>query len=149
VIDRVNKWPLVLSYLGTSFSLFTLVGFADPARVAEMFRPPFVQAALFCACFMLTDPPTSPGRYAEQVAIGLLVGAATCAAQLLGAGQAYLLLGLLVGNAVLAGRRWMIDVRRAKWRDAASPRQGSRPVVAPPELRGGSALDCANAAARR
>jgi Na+-translocating ferredoxin:NAD+ oxidoreductase RnfD subunit len=105
VVDRVNKFPLVLSYLGVSFGLFTAIAFADPVRVAEMFRAPFVQATLFCACFMLTDPPTSPGRYAEQVIVGALVAASTCSAQMLGAGQAYLLIGLLVGNVVLAVRR--------------------------------------------
>jgi Na+-translocating ferredoxin:NAD+ oxidoreductase RnfD subunit len=105
VVDRVNKFPLVLSFLGIYFGLFTLVAFLDPMRVSEMFRTPFVQAALFLAFFMLTDPPTSPSRYTDQVWIGALVAAAGCVAQLLGAGQSFLLIGLLVGNLALALRR--------------------------------------------
>lgn len=112
IADRLNKFPLVLSFAAIYFGLFTLVGLADPARVAEMYRPPFINAALFFACFMLTDPPTSPGRYSQQIWVGGLIAIASCAAQLLGAGQAYLLLGLLVGNAALGLRRWARDATR-------------------------------------
>jgi Na+-translocating ferredoxin:NAD+ oxidoreductase RnfD subunit len=105
IVDRINKFPLVLSFVGVYFSVFTLAGVADPARVAEMFRAPFIQAALFLALFMLTDPPTSPGRYLDQVWVGALAAGTACAAQLLGLGQAYLLLGVLVGNAALAVQR--------------------------------------------
>jgi Na+-translocating ferredoxin:NAD+ oxidoreductase RnfD subunit len=67
-----------------------------------MFREPFVQAALFLAFFMLTDPPTSPNRYLDQIWFGLVAAVSAGVAQLLGAGQVYLLLGVLVPNAVLA-----------------------------------------------
>ena len=97
----------VLAFAATYFGLFTVVALPDPTAVAEMFRAPFVQAALFLALFMLTDPPTSPSRYWDQIAIGAVAAAVACAAQLLGAGQAYLLLGVLAGNLVLAARRWM------------------------------------------
>ena len=105
LVDRLNKLPLLIAFLGVYFGLFTAGAFADPLRVSEMFRPPFVQAALFLGLFMLTDPPTSPSRYADQVWIGALVAVACCLAQLLGAGQSYLLIGLLVGNVALAVRR--------------------------------------------
>jgi enediyne biosynthesis protein E5 len=105
VVDRINKFPLVLTFLGTYFGLFTLPALVEPSQVAEMFRTPFVQSALFLALFMLTDPPTSPARPGEQVWIGALVGGATVVAQLVGLGQAYLLVGLLVGNVALAARR--------------------------------------------
>jgi Na+-translocating ferredoxin:NAD+ oxidoreductase RnfD subunit len=107
VVDRINKFPLVLSFLGTYFGVFTLAAIRDPAAVAEMFRSPFVQSALFLALFMLTDPPTSPSRTRDQLWIGALAGISGCVAQLVGAGQAYLLIGLLVGNIALAGRRWL------------------------------------------
>lgn len=107
IVDRINKFPLVLSFAGVYFGLFTVIGLADPASVAEMFRAPFVQAALFLALFMLTDPPTSPSRYVDQVWVGVLAAVTACVGQLLGAGQAYLLLGVLVGNAALALRRWV------------------------------------------
>jgi Na+-translocating ferredoxin:NAD+ oxidoreductase RnfD subunit len=108
IVDRINKFPLVLSFLGATFALLTAVARTDPDPVnaAELLRTPFVQATLFLALFMLTDPPTAPSRYADQVAIGLLAAVAGVAAELLGAGQAYLLVGLLVGNVALAARRW-------------------------------------------
>ncbi len=67
-----------------------------------MFREPFLQAALFLAFFMLTDPPTSPNRYLDQVWFGALAAVSAGVAQLLGAGQVYLLVGILVPNAMLA-----------------------------------------------
>jgi hypothetical protein len=63
---------------------------------------------------MLTDPPTSPNRYGDQVWYGLLAALAAGAAQLLGAGQVFLLLGVLAANGVLA------IVRYARRRDTAS-----------------------------
>jgi Na+-transporting NADH:ubiquinone oxidoreductase subunit NqrB len=105
IVDRINKFPLVLTFAAVYFALFTVVGFAAPAAVAEMFRAPFVQASLFLGLFMLTDPPTSPARYTEQVWIGALVALTACVAQVVGAGQAYLLVGVLVGNGALAVSR--------------------------------------------
>lgn len=109
VVDRCNKFPLVLSFLGTYFSLFTLAAFgllpvsaASADTVAGVFRSPFTNAVLFLALFMLTDPPTSPSRYEDQVWIGVIVAALSCVAQLQGVGQAYLLVGLLAGNLALA-----------------------------------------------
>jgi Na+-translocating ferredoxin:NAD+ oxidoreductase RnfD subunit len=112
VVDRINKFPLVLSFAGTYFGLFTLAALINPSSVSEMFRPPFVQSALFLALFMLTDPPTSPSRYHDQIWIGALVGITSCVAQLAGAGQAYLLLGVLGGNVALAIRRCLNEARR-------------------------------------
>ena len=108
VVERVNRFPLVLTFAGLYFGLFTVVALVSPVRAAEMFRPPFIQSTIFFACFMLTDPPTSPGRYADQVWIGTLVALASVLSQLFGAGQAYLLVGLLVGNlrADLAAEEW-------------------------------------------
>jgi Na+-translocating ferredoxin:NAD+ oxidoreductase RnfD subunit len=112
VVDRINKFPLVLSFAGTYFGLFTLTALINPAAAAEMFRTPFVQSTLFLALFMLTDPPTSPSRYADQLWIGALVGMTSAVAQLVGAGQAYLLIGVLAGNVALAGRRWLTEAQR-------------------------------------
>ena len=114
IVDRVNKWPLVLTFAATYFGLFTIVAPFNPTVVAEMFRPPFIQTALFFACFMLTDPPTSPGRYLEQAWIGVLVAAVSCVAQLAGLGQAYVLVGILAGNAALAARRWLATPARGR-----------------------------------
>ena len=75
--------------------------------VTEMFRSPFVQSALFLALFMLTDPPTSPNRMGDQVVFGVVAALVAFGAQLLGAGQMYLLLGVLAANIWLAVRRWL------------------------------------------
>lgn len=106
VVDRLNKFPLILTFLGTYFAIFALVSMVDASTVAEMFRSPFVQSALFLAFFMLTDPPTSPNRVGEQVWFGIIAAVVACLSQLLGAGQIYLLIGVLVANAWLALRRW-------------------------------------------
>jgi len=105
LVERLNKFPLVLTFLATYFGLFTVVSVLHPALVAELFRAPFIQAALFLAFFMLTDPPTSPNQYGDQIWYGLLAAASACLAQLLGAGQVYLLIGVLVANIALAGVR--------------------------------------------
>src|SRR5579859_2141348 len=112
--DRLNKFPLMLAFLATYFGFFTLVSLGNPAGVAEMFREPFLQAALFLTFFMLTDPPTSPNRYGDQVWFGIVAALSAGIAQLFGAGQVYLLVGVLVSNAVLA------LVRYARRRAASS-----------------------------
>jgi Na+-translocating ferredoxin:NAD+ oxidoreductase RnfD subunit len=106
LIERLNKFPLVLTFLAVYFAFFTLASVSNPGAVAEMFREPFLQAALFLAFFMLTDPPTSPNRYLDQVWFGALAAVIAGVAQLLGAGQVYLLIGILVPNAVLAVVRY-------------------------------------------
>lgn len=101
VADRTYKFPMILTFLACYFGLLTIVGVNDAARVAEMFRSPFVNSALFLAFFMLTDPPTSPGRIEEQIWFGVLVALVSVGAQLAGLGQSFLLVGLLAGNAEL------------------------------------------------
>jgi len=100
--DRLNKFPLVLTFLAVYFGFFSIASMFNAHAVTEMFRDPFLQAALFLAFFMLTDPPTSPNRYVDQVWFGSLAALTAGVAQLLGAGQVYLMIGLLVPNAVLA-----------------------------------------------
>ena len=124
--DRLNKFPLVLSFLATYFGFFTLVSLGNPSGVAEMFREPFLQAALFLAFFMLTDPPTSPNRYGDQFWFGVLAALSAGAAQLLGAGQVFLLVGVLVSNAVLAAVRY--GRRRRAASDVPLPRSTQTPV---------------------
>ena len=102
IVDRLNKFTLVFSFLGSYFCFFALAGLSAPTQVSEIFRAPFLQAALFAAFFMLTDPPTSPIRAGQQLWVGMLDGAVCCASFLMGAGQAYLLWGVLAGNAAFA-----------------------------------------------
>ncbi|MHB8645313.1 MAG: RnfABCDGE type electron transport complex subunit D [Thermomicrobiales bacterium] len=106
IADRVNKLPMVLAFLGCYVLLFTLAAFiSGPARTAEIFRAPDINAALFFAFFMLTDPPTSPARYRDQVVFGLGVAVACCAIFLTIGALYFLPAGLLIGNGWEAWRR--------------------------------------------
>jgi len=106
ITDRVNKLPLVLSFLGVYFFLFTLTAFvADPQWVAEIFRPPDVEAALFFAFIILTDPPTSPAKYPDQVVCGTIVAAVSYLFFEWAGVVYYLLAGVLAGNLWEAWRR--------------------------------------------
>ena len=106
IADCVNKLPMVLAFLACYLLLFTLVAFfSDPARVAEIFRVPDINATLFFAFFMLTDPPTSPARYRDQVWFGLIVAIGSATLFLTFGALYYLPLGLLLGNAWEAWRR--------------------------------------------
>ena len=107
IVDRVNKIPLVLVFLGAYFLLFTLTAFLrDPAKVAEIFRAPDLHAALFFAFFILTDPPTSPMKYPDQLVCGVIVALVSYAIfEWVGAAY-YLLAGVLVGNIWEAWHRW-------------------------------------------
>jgi Na+-translocating ferredoxin:NAD+ oxidoreductase RnfD subunit len=113
ITDRVNKIPLVIAFLGTYYGLFTVTAFVgDPGRVAEIFVTPDLQAVLFFAFFILTDPPTSPVRYPDQIVCGALVAATSYGVfELVGAAY-YLLAGVLIGNVLEAwhrgGRRFRI-----------------------------------------
>jgi Na+-translocating ferredoxin:NAD+ oxidoreductase RnfD subunit len=106
ISDRVNKMPMVLTFLGTYYALFTATSFvADPGRVAEIFRAPDLHAVLFFAFFILTDPPTSPVKYRDQIICALIVAVVSYAVfEWLGAVY-YLLAGVLVGNVWEAWRR--------------------------------------------
>ena len=113
IADRVNKLPLVLVFLGAYFVLFTCTAFlGDPAKVAEVFRAPDLHAALFFAFFILTDPPTAPVKYRDQLICGAIVAlAGYLAFEWIGAAY-YLLAGVLVGNIWEAWHRWHIFSRR-------------------------------------
>lgn len=106
IADRVNKMPLVLAFLATYYLLFTVTAYvSDPGWVAEIYRAPDLQAALFFAFIILTDPPTSPTRYPDQIVCGVLVAAVSYSVfEWMGAVY-YLLAGVLVGNVWEAWRR--------------------------------------------
>ncbi len=104
--DRVNKMPMLIAFLGVYFALFTIAAFAgNPLPVAEIFRTPDADAAMYFAFFILTDPPTSPAKYRDQVICGAIV-AVTSFALFEAAGVVYYLLaGVLAGNVWEAWRR--------------------------------------------
>lgn len=106
IADRVNKMPLVLAFLGAFYLLFTVTAFVgDPGRVSEVFRTPDLEAALFFAFIILSDPPTSPTRYPDQIACGVIVAVVSYSVYEWAGAVYYLLAGVLVGNVWEAWRR--------------------------------------------
>ena len=94
------------------FSREYRTGAGEPRQVAEVFRTPDLQAVLFFAFFILTDPPTSLVKYPDQLVCGVIVGVASYAVfELVGAAY-YLLAGVLVGNVWEAWRRAHSRTRR-------------------------------------
>jgi Na+-translocating ferredoxin:NAD+ oxidoreductase RnfD subunit len=122
IANRVNKMPLVVAFLGIYYLLFTVAAFAgEPARVAEIYRAPDVQAVLYFAFFILTDPPTSPVRHPDQLVYAAIVAVVSFAIFEWTGTVVYLLAGLLTGNAWESWRRVTLHRRRL--------RAPARPVV--------------------
>ena len=110
---RVNKLPLVIAFLGIYFTLFTVAAFVrDPAWVSEVFRTPDVQAALYFAFFILTDPPTSPIVARDQVIFAAIAALASFVIFESTGAVYYLLAGVLAGNVWEARRRVVFRSRR-------------------------------------
>ncbi len=106
ITDRVNKMPLVLTFLAIYFALFTVTAFVtNPLSVAEIFRTPDVEAALYFAFIILTDPPTSPAKYPDQIVCGAIVAVVSYAFFEWAGVVYYLLAGVLAGNIWEAWRR--------------------------------------------
>ncbi|MDQ0189598.1 RnfABCDGE type electron transport complex subunit D [Alicyclobacillus cycloheptanicus] len=108
VVHRVNKFPQVLSFLGTYFVLLTITGYLQWGHAAyspgDALRTPLISCALFMAFFMLTDPPTSPAKYGDQVWFGVIAAVIGTGVYLLFGGLTYLLIGLLAANGWKAWR---------------------------------------------
>lgn len=97
--SRVNKLPLVLAFLGVYFCLFTATAFlGDPRHVAEIFRSPDIDAVLYFALVILTDPPTSPAKYQGQWVFGTITAVASYAVFMSFGVVYFLLAGVLAGN---------------------------------------------------
>jgi len=106
IADRVTRLTAALAFLGGYYVLFTLTAYlGDPASVAGIFRPPDLQAALFFALVMVTDPPTSPPRPRDQIYFGLAVAVIAYCIHHFAGGIYYLLIALLVANLGEAWRR--------------------------------------------
>ena len=124
IADRVNKVPALIAFLGAYFLLFTIAAFAgDPARVSEVFRTPDLQAVLFFAFFILTDPPTSPVTYRDQIVFAAIVAVVSFAIFESTGAVYYLLAGVLAGNAWEGWRRYRF--RSARRSAAGTSRTGS------------------------
>jgi Na+-translocating ferredoxin:NAD+ oxidoreductase RnfD subunit len=128
IADRVNKMPLVLSFLGAYFFLFTVSAYlGDPRKVAEIFRSPDIEAVLYFALIILTDPPTSPAKYREQWICGIIVAVVSYVVFARFGVVYFLFAGALAGNVWAAWRRVQRRSRsdllsEADTRRAAAPR---------------------------
>ena len=120
IADRVNKMPIVLAFLGAYFVLFSTMAFVgDPRHVVEIFRAPDLHMVLYFAFFMLTDPPTAPIKYRDQVIYGILVAVISYALFETAGVVYYLLAGLVIGNVWEAWRRLRFKKMHALARSAA------------------------------
>jgi Na+-translocating ferredoxin:NAD+ oxidoreductase RnfD subunit len=121
--QRVAKIPVVLSFLGVYYFLFTLTSFiGDPAFVSTIYRAPDLHAALYFAFFMVSDPPTSPPKPRDQVIFGAIVAVACFAAFEVIHAVYFLAAGLLVGNVWEAWRRARLKATRAGLRSEVGSR---------------------------
>ena len=124
IAHRVNKLPLVVAFLGVYFALFTTSAFAaDPALVSEVFRTPDLEAVLYFAFFILTDPPTSPVTHHDQLIFAAIVAVVSFAIFQWTGAVYYLLAGVLAGNAWEGWRRYRF--RSARRSAAGTSRAGS------------------------
>ncbi|WP_193580926.1 RnfABCDGE type electron transport complex subunit D [Paenibacillus aceris] len=98
ITNRVNKFPIVFSYLGTYFMLLLIMGFFNIGDSSDALRSPFINATLFFAFFMLTDPPTTPAKDKDQFIFGILSAVIGAVVYGIFGGLMYLFVGLLVGN---------------------------------------------------
>jgi len=112
VTARVNKFPAVFAYLGVYFSLLLVAGLFHISGAGEALRAPFLHSVLFLSFMMVTDPPTSPARYMDQVWFGTLAAAICVMVYLLVGGLYFYLLGLLVANAWNAWRSFSAQAAR-------------------------------------
>jgi len=98
IAHKVHKFPLVFTFLAVYFAAFLAAALFGTAEVSDVFRVPFLNAALFLAFFMLTDPPTSPAKPAEQMLFAIVAACVSVWLNLFVGGLSFLLTGLLAAN---------------------------------------------------
>jgi Na+-translocating ferredoxin:NAD+ oxidoreductase RnfD subunit len=98
VTNRINKFPQVFIFLGTYLALLLIMAILNIGGASDALRPPFINATLFFALFMLTDPPTSPAKVKDQIMFSFLTAVVGAVVYGLFGGLMYLFIGLLFGN---------------------------------------------------
>jgi Na+-translocating ferredoxin:NAD+ oxidoreductase RnfD subunit len=96
--NRINKFPQVFSFFGTYFVLLYIMGTLHIGNISDALQPPFINATIFFAFLMLTDPPTSPAKVKDQIIFGILTAAVGSVIYGYFGGLMYFFIGLLVGN---------------------------------------------------
>lgn len=100
--DSANRLPLAGQFLAAFYiAMFLLLFVGEGSRIAEAYHAPFLDATLFAALVMLTDPPTSPARRIDQRDHAVLVAVATALTLAIVHQVSYLPVALLIGNAAL------------------------------------------------
>ena len=119
----------MLAFSLVYFGAFTATAFAaDPRQVAEVYRTPDIQALLYFAFFIMTDPPTSPVRHRAQIICGSLVAITSYVFFVLVGSADFLMVGVLAGNVAvpwLSGSSPFAPSRRR------TPRQQGPPSPVP------------------
>jgi len=98
VTNRVSKFPQVFAFLGVYFVILFIMNIFQYGDVTDVLRSPFINATLFFAFFMLTDPPTSPAKVKDQIIFGILTAIVGAMVYAFYGGLMYLFIGLLIGN---------------------------------------------------
>jgi Na+-translocating ferredoxin:NAD+ oxidoreductase RnfD subunit len=114
IVDRINKFPLILSFFSVYMLFFLIVGILNIASVGDAFRMPYINAALFLGFFMLTDPPTSPAKYRDQVLFGIIASLVSGLSFLYISKLSYLLFGVLIANLWKVVQSKYFNTNRAK-----------------------------------
>jgi enediyne biosynthesis protein E5 len=98
VTKRINKFPQVFVFLGVYFIALLFMALFNIGDAFDALRTPYVNAALFLAFFMLTDPPTSPAKYKSQIIFGIITAVIALFVYVKFGWLGYLLIGLLTAN---------------------------------------------------
>ncbi|MFD2617609.1 RnfABCDGE type electron transport complex subunit D [Terrilactibacillus laevilacticus] len=98
VANRVNKFPQVFSFLGIYFLILLVFTFLNSQYAELVIRSPYINSTIFLAFFMLTDPPTSPAKYRDQIIFGAIAATTSWVSYFVFGGLTFLLIGLLISN---------------------------------------------------
>lgn len=112
VTSRVQKFPQVFAFLAAYGLIYLILGFIGLTDASSAFMTPYLNAVLFLAFFMLTDPPTSPAKNRDQIIFGILCAVVSCVDFYLFNSLSYLLTGLLCANAWKAYRTYQTNQKR-------------------------------------
>ncbi|NQD53574.1 hypothetical protein HP440_24135, partial [Bacillus altitudinis] len=112
VTSRVQKFPQVFAFLAAYGLIHLILGFIGLTDASSAFITPYLNAVLFLAFFMLTDPPTSPAKNRDQIIFGILCAVVSCVDFYLFNSLSYLLTGLLCANAWKAYRTYQTNQKR-------------------------------------